>query len=168
MVHPGGRPRTVTLPPEQMIKLGEEMVEFVKTHPDILHITEWYSIEKMITSNQWNCMLQAPEFLPYYEIARNIIGKKYLDKKSNVRDNISPRWQRLYFGDLKKEEDETFDRNEQSKAKELASIPTDVLEKHNQHMQYMENRQKEAKRERREQKQQMHGLDKEVPDSPDE
>jgi hypothetical protein len=35
-----------------------------------------------------------------------IIGIKYLDKGSNVRDNISNRWQAIYFGDLRKHEKE--------------------------------------------------------------
>lgn len=106
MVHPGGCPRTVSFSPEEMIKLGEEMVKWVKEHPNILHLSEWYTIEKMFTYNQWKTFLQRQEFVPYYEIALKLVGKKYLDKTSNVRDNISHRWLRIYYKDLKDQEDE--------------------------------------------------------------
>ena len=104
-----GRPRTVSLPPEEMIKLGEEMIKWVKEHPEILHLSEWYSIEKMYLESQWDTMCRCPEFFPYYEQALKIVGRKYLDKTSNVRDGISQRWQRVYFKDLKRQEDADAD-----------------------------------------------------------
>jgi|GEM_PF-1067868 len=105
---PAGRPRTVSLPPDEMIKLAEEMIKFVvEDKNDILHLSEWYCIEKGYTDAEWDTMHVAPEFFPYYEKALKIIGKKYLSKTSSVRDGISQRWQRVYFKDLKREEDET-------------------------------------------------------------
>lgn len=103
--HPGGRPRTVCPPPEELADLGEEMVEWV-TLNDPLHISAWYSVEKRFTESTWDSMIAKPEFLSYYEIAKRIIGQKYLDKNSNVREGISQRWQRAYFRDLRKLEDE--------------------------------------------------------------
>ncbi len=105
MVHPGGRPRTSTPPPEEMIKLGEEMIEWVKLN-DPLHLSQWWSIEKFITRKVWDNMKVAPECSPYYEHALRLIGIKYLDKNSNIRDGISHRWQRVYFADLRQAEDE--------------------------------------------------------------
>lgn len=101
---PAGRPRTVTPPPEEMIQLGEEMIAWVKKNKP-LHLSQWYSIEKFITDKVWECMQVAPEFFPYYELALKLVGQQYLDKRSNVRDGISHRWQRVYFKDLKKIED---------------------------------------------------------------
>jgi len=101
----GGRPRTVSLQPEGMIELGEEMCNWVKEHPDILHLSQWYSIEKMYTEKQWDAMQQMPEFLPYYERALRMVGIKYLDKTSNIRESAAQRWQRVYFRDLRKQED---------------------------------------------------------------
>lgn len=104
-----GRPRTTSLEPKEMIALGEEMVVWVtKNKKNILHLSEWYTIEKGFIYNEWKTFLQRAEFIPYYEQALKIVGSKYLDKNSNVREGASQRWQRVYFKDLKDEEDETI------------------------------------------------------------
>lgn len=113
-----GRPRTTSFEPNEMEELGKEMVEWVKTHPDTLHLSEWYTIEKMYTYNQWKSFYQLPEFLPYYEKALKLVGRKYLDKESKVREGASQRWQRVYFKDLREEEDETAAYNASLKVKE--------------------------------------------------
>lgn len=113
------RPRSVSPPPEGMIAWGEEMVKFVKDHPDILHLSEWYTIEKGFTYNEWKTFIVKEEFFPYYEQAMRIIGLKYLDKASKVRDSISHRWQRIYFPDLRQSEDEDFEANEIRRVKAL-------------------------------------------------
>ena len=59
-----GAPRTVSFPPDEMIKLGEEMVKWVNEHPEILHLSEWYTIHKMFTYKQWKTFIQCNEFLP--------------------------------------------------------------------------------------------------------
>lgn len=110
-----GAPRTVSLPPEQMIELGKEMVQWVKDHPKTLHLSEWYTIYKGYTYNQWKVFIQIEEFLPYYEQALKIVGLKYIDKTSNVRDSISHRWQRVYFKDVKEQEDEDLDAEAERK-----------------------------------------------------
>lgn len=116
----GGRPREFSYPPEKMIALGKEMVAYVKANQKtILHLSEWYTIEKGYTYNEWKTFIQKPEFLPYYEQALKIVGLKYVDKKSNVRDSISQRWQRIYFGDLREGEDADADANELRKAASL-------------------------------------------------
>ncbi len=105
----GGRPRDVSFSEEQMMDLGEEMVEWLKNHPKTLHLSEWYTIEKGFIYNTWKTFIQRREFVPYYEIALKIVGKKYLDKNSNVNPGISQRWQRVYFKDLKDQEDQDAD-----------------------------------------------------------
>ena len=118
----GGRPRTVSFTEEEMIELGEEMVTFVKKNKKtILHLCEWYTIEKGFTYKEWKTFIQRAEFVPYYEQALKIVGLKYMDKNSNVRDGISNRWQRVYFGDLKENEDETADADAARKASALKS-----------------------------------------------
>lgn len=116
----GGRPRTTSFTPEEMIDLGEEMVAFVKKNKKtILHLSEWYTIEKGFIYREWKTFIQKEEFLPYYEQALKIIGIKYVDKSSNVRDGISNRWQRIYFDDLREKEDIDADANELRKASSL-------------------------------------------------
>ena len=116
----GGRPRTISLTEKEMEALGREMVSYVKQHiKTILHLSEWYTIEKGYTYNEWKTFIQRIEFIPYYEQALKIVGLKYVDKKSNVRDSISQRWQRIYFGDLREGEDADADANELRKAASL-------------------------------------------------
>lgn len=106
MANAVGAPRTVSPVPDDMIALGEEMVIWVELNKDsILHLSEWYTIHKMFTRKQWDTFKDRQEFIPYYERALAIIGKKYLDKNSQVRDGISQRWQRVYFKDLRDQED---------------------------------------------------------------
>jgi hypothetical protein len=84
-----------------------------------LHLSEWYTIEKGYTYNEWKNFIQKEEFLPYYEQALKIVGLKYVDKNTNVRDGISQRWQRVYFKDLKEQEDEDADAEVVRKATAL-------------------------------------------------
>jgi hypothetical protein len=122
----GGRDRSVTPPPMELILLGEEMITYLEDHPETLHISEFYSIEKMIVYSDWKSIIQKSEFIPYYQKALHLIGKKYLDKTSNVRDSISHRWQRVYFKDLKEEEDEKsiFDASLSAQTSQQYDEPT--------------------------------------------
>jgi hypothetical protein len=114
------RPRVFSFSVEEMIALGKEMIEYVKKNKKtILHLSEWYTIEKGFTYNEWKNFIQKDEFFPYYEQALKIVGLKYVDKSSNVRDSISQRWQRIYFGDLREGEDADADNNELRKATAL-------------------------------------------------
>jgi hypothetical protein len=114
------RPREFSFSEKEMIALGKEMIAYVKANQKtILHLSEWYTIEKGYTYNEWKNFIQKAEFFPYYEQALKIVGLKYVDKKSNVRDSISQRWQRIYFGDLREGEDADADANELRKAASL-------------------------------------------------
>jgi len=103
---PAGCPRTVSLSPDEMISLGKEMVKWcLENQESILHLSDWYTISKGFTYNEWKAFIQLKEFLPYYEQALKIVGRKYLDKDSNVRNGISERWMRVYYKDLVEQED---------------------------------------------------------------
>lgn len=119
----GGRPRTVSFEPPEMIKLGEQMIKWIEEN-DPLHVSEWYSIEMFITDKDWETMVKRQEFVGYYEKAKRLIGRKYLDKNSNVREGVSQRWQRVYFKDLKDEENEKtlFDAKAKAAADKEALI----------------------------------------------
>jgi len=135
-----GRPRTVCPPPEEMIALGEEMIAWVELN-NPLHLSQWWGIEKFITENVWECMHRAPEFLPYYRKALKIIGIGYLDKDSSVDRAIKDRWQRVYFKDLKQEEDETARFLQSLRIEELEKLPADVLDKFSMLMAQMKQNQ---------------------------
>lgn len=137
---PAGRPRTSTPSPKEMIKLGEDMLEWIRLHKP-LHLSEWYSGEMFITEKVWDSMRKAPEFFHYYDRALKIIGKQYLDKTSRVRDTISHRWLRVYFKDLKHEEDETARFNQLLKLEEIEKQPAEVVDKFNELMALMKSNQ---------------------------
>lgn len=118
------RPRTICFPPDEMIKLGEEMISWIENNPDILHLSEWYTIHKMFTYNEWKTFIVKEEFFPYYEKALKMVGKKYLDKTSNIRDSIANRFLRVYFKDAKESEDEQ------------AQMLSDLRKKENDHSNY--------------------------------
>lgn len=117
----GGRPRTTSFSIEDMEKLGVEMVNWVIVNKP-LHLSQWYTIEKMITYNKWKAMIQCEEFLPYYEKALKLIGIQYIDKESRVRDSISQRWQRTYFNDLRELEDKEVVFKEETKINAQAKL----------------------------------------------
>lgn len=105
MVHPGGRPRTTSLPPEEMDKLGQEMIQWVAEN-DPIHLSQFYSLYKGFTDSQWDAMSRLEQFIPYYEQALKMVGYKYLRKDSEIEPSLKHRWQRVYFKDVRKREDE--------------------------------------------------------------
>lgn len=117
---PAGRPRTVSLEPPEMIALGKEMIAWLKLNQaSVLHLSEWYCVEKGFLESEWETMQRRPEFVGYYEQALKIIGKKYLDKDSNVRNGISERWMRTYYKDLREREDAEADAEAARRANAL-------------------------------------------------
>lgn len=110
----GMRPRT-EFTNEEVQQLGEEMLEWVSVNKPI-HLSQWYSIEKMLTYNEFKTLSHYEDFIPYYQKALAIVGIKYLD--GTVNSSISHRWQRVYFKDLREEEDETAKFNSDLKTKE--------------------------------------------------
>lgn len=124
-----GCPRTTSFEPEEMIALGEEMIAWISINPDILHLSEWYTINKGFIYKEWKAFIQRPEFLPYYEKALKMVGRKYLDKESNVREGASQRWQRVYFPDLREEEEATKDADSQRKQKEAQAATIQDVER---------------------------------------
>jgi len=117
-----GRPRTTSFSEEEMILLGQEMVNWVTLHlNDVYNLSDWYTVEKMFTYKEWKAFIQKPEFLPYYEKALKLVGKKFLAKDSPIEPSIKHRWGRVYNKDLKEEEDETAAYNAS-----LNKVSTDV------------------------------------------
>lgn len=112
----GGRPRTISLTEDEMIALGQEMVDFVTQNEHIVYnLSDWYTIEKGYTYNEWKTFIQKQEFLPYYEKALRIVGRKYLAKESPIEPSLKQRWLRLYFRDIREQEDKTLDEDLQRK-----------------------------------------------------
>lgn len=100
----GGRPRTVSPDDDELVRLGKEMVQWVKAN-NPMHLKQWYSLEKRMTYKQWESMTQLPVFLPYYEEAINLVSLQYLRKDSPIEPSLKQRWQIVYFRDLKHAEE---------------------------------------------------------------
>ena len=129
--NPVGAPRTVSPTNKDMISLGKEMIEWIEKH-DPLHLSQWYTIHKSFTYKQWKAMILLKEFLPYYEKALKMVGIKYLDGESKkIKDGISQRWQRVYFGDLRENEDQDKENDHQ---RSLAKIKFEQEQKAAQEM----------------------------------
>lgn len=124
-----GRPRTVTFSDDEMENLGQEMLDWIIARPETLHLSQWYTIEKMFTYNEWKTFLQCKKFLPYYEKALKLVGLNYLNKDSKVRDGISQRWQRVYFKDLRESEDQDAEEEAERKKSIESSKPSQVVVK---------------------------------------
>lgn len=135
---PAGAPRTVSFSVDEMIELGEEMVEWV-TINNPLHLSEWYTIEKMFTYKQWKTFIQRDEFVPYYERSLKIVGRNYLSKTSDVEPSIKQRWQRVYFADIKEQEneDKEFEANLDKQVQE--SVQSQVLEAYDAHRKQLQS-----------------------------
>jgi hypothetical protein len=101
----GGRPREVTPPPDELIALGKEMVKWIKEN-NPSHISAWYIGEKHILKSDWRKYVEKEEFRTYYENALQLIGSQYIEKDTKIEPNIKQRWLRLYFGDLREQENE--------------------------------------------------------------
>lgn len=118
-----GRPRITSLPPEEMIELGKEMIEFVSDRKNkVLHISEWYCINKGFLEAEFKKFIEKEEFRPYYEKAMRMISKRYLD--GTINPSIAQRWQRLYFSDLRDQENSDLDRAAE-RSKEIAATVTE-------------------------------------------
>lgn len=126
---PAGCPRTVSYPPDEMIALGKEMLAWIEANYDtVLHVSDFYSLEKGISDSEWETMVRRAEFVGYYEMAKRRIGRKYLDKTSNVREGVSQRWQRIYFSDLRAQEDADMDADALRKKSVAESVDSAKLE----------------------------------------
>lgn len=119
----GGAPRTVSPPPEECILLGEELVKWatepVPKNEKRLHLNQWWALVKKITKNEWDTLCERKEFIPYYEKAKVAISIRYID--GTINPSISQRFLRLYFSDLKQDEDEVADRKNKANAQALTA-----------------------------------------------
>ena len=122
-----GAPRTVSPPVGELAELGIEMIEWVKINNPI-HLSMWWGGQKFILESVWRAMCECKEFLPYYEEALRLVGYNYLFQDSGIEPSIKQRWLRVYFKDLKRNEDETarFNADLRKDEKEAVSNLSDL------------------------------------------
>ena len=96
-----GRPRTRSPQPEELKELGEQMVAWCLENKPY-RLAEWYTLEMGIIHKDWKCMLQMPEFLPYYEQALGIVAQQHID--GTVNPGIAHRFLGIYCKDVREHE----------------------------------------------------------------
>jgi hypothetical protein len=114
------RPRTVSPPADECIKLGKEMVAWVRENKPT-HLSEWYSLEKHIIFSKFNAMCETAEFLPYYEEALWIVARNA--RNGTLDKSIAQRFLSMYHKDLKKHE-----RDEKQFESDLKKKETDAVD----------------------------------------
>jgi hypothetical protein len=138
----GGRPRTVSPDREQCIQLGEELVGWVAVN-NPTHLSEWFSIEKMIPWKTWNAMCELPEFLPYYEQALSLVARNA--RNGTLHPSLAQRFLSLYHRDLKKEERDTAEFESKLKSQEVTSLTEEMVSRHEAMMNQISSLQSERK-----------------------
>lgn len=103
---PAGAPRTVSPPPEECIRLGEDLIQWLteKTKEPRLLLGQWWCIKHKMLRKDWKALTQIPEFLPYYEQAQQFMALKCLD--GTIKEGFAQRYIRLYDRTLTEEENE--------------------------------------------------------------
>lgn len=118
---PVGRPRTSSPSKEELIELGEDLVQWAskqvkKGDPLRVRYCDWYT-DRGFIRKQWEDFRDKPEFSWYYEKARTIMASRYID--GTVNQSIAHRYLRIYDPELKDAEDKDADTNELRKAAAL-------------------------------------------------
>ena len=132
----GGRPRTTTPSPEEVVKLGEDLIKWIKEPcPGELRYRwcEWYAIKHHMIREEWKLLLQKPEFRPYYEEAQSYLGNRWIN--GEINHSIAHRFIRIYYPEVKEEEDEKTANDIKLKIEAETSaarnVTQDVIDKYN-------------------------------------
>lgn len=133
-----GRPRSRTPEPEELVKLGEDLIEWACEKCDEVRsrFCEWYSIKQGLSGDQWELMIRKPEFIGYYEQAQALLAKKWINE---MNPSIAHRFIRIYCPEVKKSEDEKTLYDYKAKAEaEAASLKANLNELEEKYQAVME------------------------------
>ena len=117
---PGGRPRTSVPEKEELIKLGEDLLEWAsgKGKGELrCRWCEWYSKKHFFIRAQWKHMIEKAEFRPYYEASQSYLAEKWID--GTINQSIAQRYLRIYDPEVREQEDKDKDADELRKASAL-------------------------------------------------
>jgi hypothetical protein len=103
---PAGRPRIISLPPNETIKLGQELVIWAteKTSEIRTSFCFFYNLKKGITYKEWKELKQKQEFRPYYEKARAALAQKLHSQA--LEKGLSHRYIRMYDQEMAENENQ--------------------------------------------------------------
>jgi hypothetical protein len=121
-----GRPPNPGFADEDLLKLGEELMQWMKMQDDdprsdVVHLSEWYSEIKNISPTQWESICIRKCFNGYYDKARIWMGKRLL-KNKDLHQSYGNRFLNIYFKDVKKEERESVEHKIDYELKKKAEM----------------------------------------------
>ena len=131
----GGRPRLTEWPKDKTIALGEELLKWLRNPENdcIFHLSQFYNERKGIPRSQWRTLRKRVEFIPYYEMALEMVGCKILRNK-DLPTAYGSRFLSVYFQDLRDHEREVKREEIEAamKAKQDAEVsrsipPNDII-----------------------------------------
>lgn len=110
---PAGRPRTVTPEPEELEKLGKELLEWASKPLEEgefpghrCRFAQWYSLLHNILDKEWEYMIVKPEFKGYYEKARVHLSNRFIQSghEGQIKEKLAHRFMHTYFPETRKED----------------------------------------------------------------
>jgi hypothetical protein len=100
-----GRPPNEGYSDEELVKLGEELLQWMadcdaNKHCDVVHLSEWYSEIKGIVPSYWEkCLTRRLCFSGYYDKAMKWMGKRLL-KNKKLAPSYGNRFLGIYFKEI--------------------------------------------------------------------
>lgn len=154
MVHPGGRPRTVTPPPEELEELGKELLEWASKPLEPgefpghrCRFAQWYSLEKGILDKEWDYMVAKPEFKRYYEKARVYLSNRFImaGHEGQIKEKLAHRFMHTYFPETKAEDYQKIEFEAATKAKQNAAYTEEDIKRAQEVIEWITRQQSENK-----------------------
>lgn len=104
-IDPMGRVRTSSPDDEELEKLGQELVQWATEPTSELryHINQFWLLEKKLSRESLKRARTNPVYRPYHDQAKAALANRYVD--GSINPSIAQRFLRLYFDDLREEED---------------------------------------------------------------
>lgn len=102
-----GRPPNPGYSDEELVALGEELLVWIKecddTKFEVVHLSQFYSELKEMPRTQWQSICLRDCFKPYYDRARDWIGKRILLNK-DMPTAYGSRFLGIYFNEVREHE----------------------------------------------------------------
>lgn len=104
-----GRPYNEGFSNEEIIQIGKDLLTWIKEcdekKSEVVHLSQFYSELKEICYSQWQSIIRRDCFLPYYDRAREWMGKRILNNKE-LPQSYGNRFLGIYFKEIKDNERE--------------------------------------------------------------
>jgi|SRR5208283_1109816 len=117
-----GRPHKKDFSDDECIALGERLLAWMKEMDDdkksnVVHLSEFFCKRERISPSYWyDCLARRDCFSDFYREAMAWMGERLL-KNQKLAPSYGNRFLPIYFKEVKKEERETFEHQEDYKAK---------------------------------------------------